>query len=54
MNQLTVIIPFLNEGREVGNTLQSIRETAGEQVDVLLVNDASYDDFDYDYKTGFS
>jgi glycosyltransferase involved in cell wall biosynthesis len=47
MNQLTVIIPFLNEGQEIGNTLQSIRETAGDQVDILLINDSSHDDFDY-------
>ncbi|MCL2652068.1 MAG: glycosyltransferase, partial [Candidatus Azobacteroides sp.] len=47
MNQLTVIIPFLNEGQEIRNTLQSIRETAGDQVDILLINDASYDNFDY-------
>lgn len=47
MNQLTVIIPFLNEGEEIRNTLQSIRETAGDLVDILLINDASYDNFDY-------
>ncbi|MDR0559657.1 MAG: glycosyltransferase [Prevotellaceae bacterium] len=47
-NQLTVIIPFLNEGQEIGNTLQSIRETAGSRVDILLVNDASYDNFEYE------
>jgi glycosyltransferase involved in cell wall biosynthesis len=48
MNKLTVIIPFLNEGEEIGRTLQSIRETAGEQVDIILVNDASYNNFDYE------
>jgi len=48
MNRLTVIIPFLNEGQEIPNTLRSIRETAGNEVDILLVNDASYDGFDYE------
>jgi len=48
MNRLTVIIPFLNEGQEIPNTLRNIRETAGNEVDILLVNDASYDGFDYE------
>ena len=48
MNRLTVIIPFLNEGIEIPNTLRSIRETAGDEVDILLVNDASFDGFDYE------
>jgi glycosyltransferase involved in cell wall biosynthesis len=47
MKQLTVIIPFLNEKDEIDNTLQSIRETAGYEVDILLINDASYDKYDY-------
>lgn len=47
-NKLTVIIPFLNEGVEIANTVKSIRETAGRNVDVLLVNDASFDDFPYE------
>ncbi len=46
--ELTVIIPFLNEGIEIANTLQSIRETAGQQIDVLLINDSSTDGFDYE------
>ena len=48
MNALTVIIPFLNEGEEIENTLQSIRETADNHVDILLINDASYDEFNYE------
>lgn len=47
MNNLTVIIPFLNEGIEVERTLQSIRDTAGNQVNILLINDASSDRYDY-------
>ncbi|WP_300761748.1 glycosyltransferase family 2 protein [uncultured Parabacteroides sp.] len=48
MNELTVIIPFLNEGREIYKTLASIRHTAGERVDILLVNDWSDDRYDYE------
>jgi len=44
---LTVIIPFLNEGNEVENTLQSVRDTAGDSIDILIINDCSTDNFDY-------
>jgi glycosyltransferase involved in cell wall biosynthesis len=47
MNELTVIIPFLNEGEEVESTMQSIRRTVGERVDIVLVNDCSTDGVDY-------
>jgi glycosyltransferase involved in cell wall biosynthesis len=47
MNRLTIIIPFLNEGIEIENTLRSIRETAGNTVDILLINDCSTDEFHY-------
>jgi glycosyltransferase involved in cell wall biosynthesis len=55
---LTVVIPFLNEGEEVERTVQSIRRTAGENVEILLINDASQDDTDYEnvaknYNTGY-
>lgn len=49
MKELTVIIPFLNEGIEIENTVQSIRETAGEAVDILLINDCSQDNHDYEH-----
>lgn len=48
MEQLTVIIPFLNEGKEIYNTLQSIRATAGDAVKIMLVNDASTDEYEYE------
>ncbi len=48
MNELTVVIPFLNEGQEVETTIQEIKRTAGDAVDIILVNDASDDGFDYD------
>jgi len=47
MNELTAIIPFLNEGIEIANTLQSIRSTVGDTIDILLINDCSTDEFDY-------
>lgn len=46
-NDLTIIIPFLNEGEEIARTVESIRKTAGNKVDILLINDASQDGFDY-------
>jgi len=47
MNNLTIIIPFLNEGIEIENTIRSIRETAGTSVNILLINDCSTDEFQY-------
>ncbi len=47
MNELTVVIPFLNEGNEVEITIREIKRTAGDAVDIVLVNDASDDGFDY-------
>jgi glycosyltransferase involved in cell wall biosynthesis len=47
MIELTVIIPFLNEGNEVENTLRSIRDTAENRVNILIINDCSTDEFDY-------
>lgn len=46
-NRLTLIIPFLNEGDEVINTVHSIRQYAGYSVDILVINDHSYDGYDY-------
>ncbi len=47
-NRLTVIIPFLNEGEEVRNTILSIRATAGNSADIIVINDASDDQYDYE------
>lgn len=44
---LTIIIPFLNEGEEIRNTLTSIRDTAEGQPDIILINDSSTDGYDY-------
>jgi glycosyltransferase involved in cell wall biosynthesis len=44
---LTVIIPFLNEGIEMERTVQSIRNTAAFPLEIILINDASGDGYDY-------
>ncbi len=46
-NLLTIVIPFLNEREEVGNTVRSIRNTAGNKVDIVVVDDHSDDNYDY-------
>lgn len=46
--QLTVIIPFLNEGEEVVETVKSIRSTVGNDVDIFVINDQSTDEYPYD------
>lgn len=46
-NLLTVVIPFLNEGEEVVATVRGVRDTAGDRVDILVINDGSYDGFPY-------
>lgn len=48
MNELTVIIVFLNEGIEVERTVKTVRQTAGDAVDLMLINDASTDGYDYE------
>ena len=46
-NLLTIIIPFLNEGEEVRQTVRSVRNTAGRSVDIIVINDCSDDNYDY-------
>jgi glycosyltransferase involved in cell wall biosynthesis len=46
-NRLTVVMTGLDEGAEVDLTLASIRDTAGDAVDIVFVNDASADGHDY-------
>jgi len=48
MEKLTIIIPFLNEGDEVENTVISIKDTATTDPCILLINDGSDDGFDYE------
>jgi glycosyltransferase involved in cell wall biosynthesis len=49
---LTVIIPFLNEREEVGNTIDSILRFSNSDVDIIVINDDSDDNYDYDKLTG--
>lgn len=44
---LTVIIPFVNEKYELQETLDNIREYSEFPVDIILINDASDDGYDY-------
>jgi glycosyltransferase involved in cell wall biosynthesis len=47
-SSLTVIISFLNEGIEVERTLENIYKTAAVVPEIILINDASDDGYDYD------
>jgi glycosyltransferase involved in cell wall biosynthesis len=44
---LTVIIPFLNEGENVCKTVENIQRTTEGAVNILLINDASNDGYNY-------
>ena len=46
-NKLSVVIPVLNEGEELSRTLFEVRRTASDNVDVIVVDDASTDGYDY-------
>ncbi len=46
-NLLTVIIPFLNEGGEVVETVKSLRANVGNAIDIIVINDFSTDEHDY-------
>lgn len=45
---MSVLLPFKNEGEELGLTCKSIRDTAGDKVDIIVVNDDSDQGFDYE------
>lgn len=45
--RLTCIIPFQNEGSEIERTVANIRGTVGNNVKIILINDVSTDDFNY-------
>ena len=45
--EMTVIIPFLNEGIEVGETIKSIKSHTTIPFDIILINDASTDGYNY-------
>lgn len=46
--EMTVIIPFLNEGSEVEETIKSIKSHATIPFDIIMINDASTDKYDYE------
>lgn len=48
MKELTVIIPFLNERHEVENTLNSLIDHTEEPINIIVINDASDDGYNYD------
>ncbi len=45
--KLTVILPFQNENVEVEKTVTSIRATVTDDVNIILIDDNSNDNFDY-------
>lgn len=47
MKKLTIIIPFANEKDEVENTIQSILSHSDQDIDIIVINDASDDNYDY-------
>lgn len=46
--ELSVLIPFKNEKEELARTCKSVRDTAGDRVDIIVLNDASEQGFDYE------
>lgn len=44
---LTVIIPFLNEGKEVVETVKSLKSYVFDKIDIIVINDFSTDEIDY-------
>lgn len=45
--KLTVIITFLNEGDEIQKTVDNIRATVENEVEIILIDDSSSDKYDY-------
>lgn len=47
LNKLTLILPFHNDGEEVLNVIMSVRKWCGNQVEIIVINDHSHDNFPY-------
>ena len=47
MKELSIVIPFMNEGENLKRTLISIMETATCPIDIIAINDNSTDDYPY-------
>lgn len=45
--ELTVILTFLNEGEELEKTVAGIRRTVGDTVEIIVINDCSFDGYAY-------
>lgn len=52
-SNLTIIIPFKNEGIEIEKTVFNIRATSKDKVHIILINDASDDNYDYKWVSDF-
>lgn len=46
--KLTVIIPFVNEGEEVERTVESALDHSNNDIEIIVINDASDDCYDYE------
>lgn len=46
-SELTIIVPFKNEGDEIAYTVRNILATAKNRPDILLINDGSDDNYNY-------
>lgn len=46
-NNICVVIPFYNDGEAVVDTVARIRKQAGDEIDIIVVNDQSNDGFPY-------
>lgn len=46
--EVSIIIPFLNEGFKIDHTVKSIRDTQCSNVEIILINDCSNDGYDYE------
>lgn len=44
--EITIITPFLNEEKEVKNTVLSIRSTSEKKLPIILIKDSSADGYD--------
>lgn len=49
MKDLTFCIAYLNEEKELENTLASIRDNCGDSVDIIVIDDASYNGYDHSH-----
>jgi glycosyltransferase involved in cell wall biosynthesis len=46
--EISIIIPFLNEGHRLEHTVKSIRDTQTTDLEIILINDKCTDDYDYE------